>query len=240
MMAMSRLACAALLAAVSCSAFVVQTHPRGLMLRTRAAALPRLSMMFDRFGPSAVSVLMQAQQETRRMGCNEVGTEHLLLGVIQEPEGARNALTGAKIELESTRSAVSDLVGAAPAGDGAKKKGNGGIFDMLSREEEPLPFTGAAKRTFRGALEEAQRLNQDEVRSEHLLLAMLGDESLVQSNGAMTVLEALDVDVPALRAEVTKGAKQERELAVTGGREGGALPTLAQCGTDLTQAAKDS
>ena len=55
----------------------------------------------------------------------------------------------------------------------------------------------------------------------------------------MTVLEALDVDVPALRAEVTKGAKQERELAVTGGREGGALPTLAQCGTDLTQAAKD-
>ena len=111
------------------------------------------------------------------MGCNEVGTEHLLLGVIQEPEGARNALTGAKIELESTRSAVSDLVGAAPAGDGAKKKGNGGIFDMLSREEEPLPFTGAAKRTFRGALEEAQRLNQDEVRSEHLLLAMLGDEA---------------------------------------------------------------
>ena len=143
----------------------------------RRAAVPRLSMMFDRFGPSAVSVLMQAQQETRRMGCNEVGTEHLLLGVIQEPEGARNALTGAKIELESTRSAVSDLVGAAPAGDGAKKKGNGGIFDMLSREEEPLPFTGAAKRTFRGALEEAQRLNQDEVRSEHLLLAMLGDEA---------------------------------------------------------------
>ena len=64
-------------------------------------------------------------------------------------------------------------------------------------------------------------------------------QALAQSNGAMTVLEALDVDVPKLRAEVTKGAKQERELAVTGGREGGALPTLAQCGTDLTQAALD-
>ena len=73
---------------------------------------------------------------------NEVGTEHLLLGVLQEPDNAKGALGKADVDLGRTREMVAALVGQS---DAAEKKKGGGLFDMLSREEEPLPFTGASK-----------------------------------------------------------------------------------------------
>ena len=63
-------------------------------------------MMFDRFGPEAVNVLMYAQQETRRMGCAEVGTEHVLLGVLHTPEAAAKALKANGIELAAAQAKV--------------------------------------------------------------------------------------------------------------------------------------
>ena len=43
--------------------------------------------MFERFTDRARRVVVLAQEEARRLNHNYIGTEHILLGLIQEGEG---------------------------------------------------------------------------------------------------------------------------------------------------------
>lgn len=54
----------------------------------RARRLVPRAMMFERFTEKAVKVIMLAQEESKRMGHNFLGTEQLLLGLIEESTGA--------------------------------------------------------------------------------------------------------------------------------------------------------
>lgn len=84
-----------------------------------SSARPKRSvavMLFDKFGAEAVNVLMYvtteqhrmrqtetrrryAQQETRRVGLSEVGTEAIFLGVVHNPENVRNAHGGLALRI---------------------------------------------------------------------------------------------------------------------------------------------
>ena len=184
-------------------------------------------MLFDKFDAEAVNVLMYAQQETRKMGLSEVGTEQVLLGVLQCPENAKGALEASGATIEAVRDAV---------GGGKKNKGVvGDVAELFRREEEPLPFTGRSKQAFKGAVAEAEAMKVEEVRSEHLLLALLKDEDCE----AVTTLEACGVDVTALAKDVEKDAKRAKgELVGVGGKDG-TETTLASCGVDLTELARN-
>lgn len=46
-----------------------------------------MKMMFGRFTERAQKVLALAQEEAVRLGHNNIGTEHILLGLIREGEG---------------------------------------------------------------------------------------------------------------------------------------------------------
>ncbi|KAK7236137.1 ATP-dependent protease [Aureococcus anophagefferens] len=181
--------------------------------------------LFDKFDAEAVNVLMYAQQETRKAGLSEVGTEQVLLGVLQCPENAKAALEDAGATLEGARAQI-----------GGKKGGVvGDVAELFRREEEPLPFTGRSKAAFKVAVEEAAALKTEEVRSEHLLLALLRDAD----SEAVVVLNNMDIDVPALAKQVEKDAKRAKgELVGVGG--GDDKPTtLASCGVDLTELARN-
>lgn len=69
-------------------------------------------MMFGRFTERAQKVLALAQEEAVRLGHNNIGTEHILLGLIREGEGiAAKALIGLGLGLEKIQDEVEALIG---------------------------------------------------------------------------------------------------------------------------------
>jgi len=73
--------------------------------------------MFERFTPTARQVVVRAQEEAHAFGHPWLGTEHLLLGVLAQPEslGAR-ALAGVGVTLDTARVALSQMVGRGGQG----------------------------------------------------------------------------------------------------------------------------
>jgi ATP-dependent Clp protease ATP-binding subunit ClpC len=139
--------------------------------------------MFERFTDEARRVLVLAQEESRVLGHDFIGTEHLLLGILRHGTGpAPEALIAIGVTLEAARAQVAQTVrprGTAPTGS--------------------VPFTPRAKKTLELALREALQLGHDHIRTEHLLLGLL-DES--EGVGTRTLV-ALDVDLSRLRDDVT-------------------------------------
>src|SRR3984957_14340633 len=127
------------------------------MVLTRLDAAGRLLVMFERFTQRARHTVVLAQEEARRMHHNYIGTEHVLLGLLGEPEGgAARALAGFGFTLEGTRQEVSAIV--APG----KKEMSGHI-----------PFTPRAKKTLELALREALQLHHNYIGTEHILLGVI-------------------------------------------------------------------
>ena len=68
--------------------------------------------MFERFTDRARRVVVLAQEEARRLNHNYIGTEHILLGLIQEGEGhAAKAIEELNINIDSVRSEVVEIIG---------------------------------------------------------------------------------------------------------------------------------
>ena len=106
--------------------------------------------MFEHFDERARSCIVLAQEEARRLGHDELGTVHLLLGVA----GVDDGLLG--VELERVRAAVVALLGNGPA-----------------QPEGVMPFTAEAKAALEGANDEALKRGHTIIDAAHLLLAVL-------------------------------------------------------------------
>ncbi len=69
-------------------------------------------MMFGRFTERAQKVLALAQEEALRLGHSNIGTEHILLGLVREGEGiAAKALYGLGLSSEKIQEEVENLIG---------------------------------------------------------------------------------------------------------------------------------
>ena len=213
--------------------------PRGRS--PRGAAPPR--MFFERLSDDAVAAVMQAQQEAARMGCSEVGTEHLLLGLVQYPETADKALKSfgvGRVE-DVRREAV-----ALPGNGGGDEKKKGGLGDLFgsggsaggSGKGETLPFTGTAKKAFDASMKEAEGLKRSGIGSELLLVGCVTGAS---ESSAVTVLENLKVDVEGLTEALREAARSAPELVGAGksasGPSGEVSSTLDDFCTNLSEAA---
>ena len=139
------------------------------------------SIMFERFTDNAIKVVIRAQEESRRLGHNYVGTELLLLGLVGVSTGlASRALQMHGVNIAGARSEVEKVIGW---GDGAV--------------QVETSFTPRAKNVLRASCSEADKHNELLVHTEHLLLGLLADESNVQGV-AMSVLESLGVTPSAV------------------------------------------
>ena len=135
---------------------------------------------FARFTPRARNVVVGAQNEARAAGNAEIRPEHLVLGLLAEPQGlAMLALADQGVDPETLRRAVTLPAGA---------------------DEIPalIPFDGQAKKALELTFREALRLDHDYVGTEHLLLALL------ELEGGTGVLSGLGVDKAAVEAAVTQ------------------------------------
>ena len=183
------------------------------------------------FTPRAQQVLALARKEADRFHHNYVGTEHLLLGLINLGQGvAVNVLQKMGLDLDTVRQAVDEQVGLGPE---AKPSGN-------------VPYTPRVKKVLALAGKEAKGLNHSYVGTEHILLGLLREGEGV----AARVLKSLDVDVDRCRNEILSeldpnfSSSEETEASVAGNlgvdEKGKDMktPALKAFGRDLTEIAK--
>jgi len=193
----------------------------GAATPTRGSGLSSMSMMFERFNEKAIKAVMMAQEESRRLGHNYVGTEMMLVGVVSETSGAAaKVLRKLGVTLKDVKKAVEDMVG----------KGSG----MVAVE---IPFTPACKRVLSNAVEESRKLNSNAIDTAHILLALMKEEG----GKATELLQILKVDPSKIPEELSKEISEKEEKALVGvsskGGASGKTATLEEYGTDLTKAA---
>jgi ATP-dependent Clp protease ATP-binding subunit ClpC len=138
--------------------------------------------MFERFTDRARRVVVLAQEESRRLDHNYIGTEHILLGLIREGEGiAAKTLESLEISLEAVRQKVEDIIGHG------KKTPSGHI-----------PFTPRSKKVLELSLRESLELGHDYIGTEHVLLGLIREGEGV----AARVLRDLGAQLTAVRERV--------------------------------------
>jgi len=113
--------------------------------------------MFERFTNRARHVVVLSQEEARLLNHNYIGTEHILLGLLGEPESVGGqVLAGFGFTVDSAREEVAARVGRG-------KKGPAGH----------IPFTPRAKKTLELSLREALALKHKYIGTEHILLGLI-------------------------------------------------------------------
>lgn len=113
--------------------------------------------MFERFTEKAIKVIMLAQEETRRLGHNFVGTEQILLGLIGEGTAfSSRVLKSLGVNLDDARVEVQKIIG----------RGSGCMV-------VEIPFTPRAKRLLEFTWDEARELRHNFIGTEHILLGLI-------------------------------------------------------------------
>ena len=133
--------------------------------------------MFERFDGESRQVLVLAQEEARSLGHNFIGTEHLLLGTLAQGGATAQALVAQGLTLARARELVAGAIG--PTTD---------------RPAGAPPFTPRAKKVLELSLREAIRLDDDHIRTTHLVLGMIREGEGV----AAQVMARAGVDRDAL------------------------------------------
>ncbi|HBO52708.1 MAG TPA: NDP-hexose 4-ketoreductase, partial [Planctomycetes bacterium] len=184
--------------------------------------------MFDRFTDRARKVMALARKEAQRFNHDFIGTEHILLGLIQEGSGvAANVLKNLGVEISKIRSEIEKNVQSGPS--------------MVTMGQ--LPFTPRAKKVLELSMEEANELGHNYIGTEHLLLGLIRENDGV----AAQVLLDLNLKLEDVRFEVLEllGADSEPESAIpqssSEGKKGRSkTPALDAFGRDLTELARES
>lgn len=176
--------------------------------------------MFERFTEKAIKVIMLAQEESRRLGHNFVGTEQILLGLIGEGTGlAFKVLNSMGVTLKDARVEVEKIIG----------RGTGFVA-------VEIPFTPRAKRVLELSLEEARQLGHNYIGTEHLLLGLIRENEGV----AARVLENLGVVfLSKLRTQVIRSLGEAAEVSVGSNQSRSKTPTLEEFGSNLTEKAEE-
>jgi ATP-dependent Clp protease ATP-binding subunit ClpC len=192
--------------------------------------------MFDRFTDRARKVMGLARQEAQRFNHQYIGTEHILLGLIQEGSGvAANVLRNLDVDPDKIRQEVEKIVQDGPT--------------MATLGQ--LPFTPRAKKVLELASEEATNLRHNYIGTEHLLLGLIRENEGV----AAQVLMNLGLKLEEVREEVLEllGADMSNSDSGGGGSPGASgggnagekaskkskTPALDAFGRDLTELARD-
>ena len=176
-------------------------------------------MMFGRFTERAQKVLALAQEEAIRLGHNNIGTEHILLGLVREGEGiAAKALYGLGLSSEKIQKEVEELIGRGTDANGS------------------IHYTPRAKKVTELSMDEARKLGHSYVGTEHILLGLIREGEGV----AARVLNNLGVSLNKARQQVLQllGSNE------SGNHQGGSAtsantPTLDSLARDLTVIARE-
>ena len=180
--------------------------------------------MFERFTERARKVVVKAQDEARFLKQNYIGTEHLLLGLIDEKEGiAARVFIELGNAFEDIRAAIKDIV-----------------TEGTSESYEHIPFTPRAKKVLELSLREALQMGHNYIGTEHVLLGLLREGEGV----AARVLNSLGINLDNVKEKVKELINKQSYVSKPEGSTGtrdhkrGSLKVLNQYGKDLTKMAR--
>lgn len=140
--------------------------------------------MWQRFTERARTAIFYAQEEAQRFGDGYVSTEHLLLGLLREPDSmASRALIALGTNLPTVQREMEKLL---PVGE--------------TRPSQDMTLTPRAKRVIDLAYDEARNLNNNYIGTEHILLGLVREEEGL----ARQVLNKLGVELDRARREVMR------------------------------------
>ena len=181
-------------------------------------------MSFEKFTDKARKVLVLAQDEARSLHQPYVGTEHLLLGLIQEHEGlAAQALERLEVSYDDVVSNIRQII----------------AIDENADVSGHLQFTPRVKRVLENALREAMQMGQSYISTEHLLLGIVREGE----GTALDVLLRMGKTGDDVRSALNDLVGQSpvyagrSPMAPTG--MGSSDSMLKEFGTDLTRKARD-
>src|SRR5690625_271281 len=178
-------------------------------------------MMFGRFTERAQKVLALSQEEAVRLQHNNIGTEHILLGLIREGEGiAAKALQALDLQATKIQKAVEQLIGVG------------------KHATQTIHYTPRAKKVVELSQDEARKLGHSYVGTEHILLGLIREGEGV----AARVLNNLGVGLNKARQQVLKLLGTNESQAGRHGRGQSAnvrTPTLDSLAKDLTESARE-
>lgn len=172
----------------------------------------------------AKKALNYANRLSRSSGCNYVGTEHILAGLLKEGTGvAAEVLTANNVELEALLKLIDELVAAGEEVTVADRDG----------------YSPRTQMVLDRAREMADRFDSERIGTEHLLLAIIKEwdcaaSRLLNTMGAnpqklfVDILAAMGEDPAQYREEIQRGRNEEATLT----------PTLDQYSRDLTAMAR--
>jgi len=178
----------------------------------------------ERFTQRARHVLALAHQEAERTHQGFIGTEHLLLGLLEEDGGvAGRVLRELGLEIERVREMI-------------QRVSNPGDFETSKIELAP-----DTQQVLEFAIDEAHKMGHHYIGTEHLLLG------LVRSEGAaMEVLKKLGVTPDQIRRQTRRVLQESTgtgaavpETAKPGGKQEAKTPLVDQLASDLTTLAEE-
>ncbi len=176
---------------------------------------------FKRFTEKAGLALNLAIEGAREMGHTYIGTEHILLGLLREGSGVAAVVLAAR---GITVLRYTEKILAAESS---------GAYSSLTPED----FTPRAKAAMEAALTDAAMAQQRFAGTEHLLAAILRDDTSV----AVRLLQLLDGRPGELLGDIQQIVGSHAQGVGSTQRPGtakGRTPTLEQYGRDLTGLAR--
>lgn len=180
--------------------------------------------MFERFTERARKVVVKAQDEARFLKQNYIGTEHILLGLINEKEGmAARVFYELNVSFDDIRSAVREVVN-----------------EGTSESYEHIPFTPRAKKVLELSLREALQMGHNYIGTEHILLGLLKEGEGVAArvlNGMGITLDIVKEKVKELLSKQSYYSEPERAASEKNQKK--VLKMLVQYGRDLTLLAQE-
>ena len=183
--------------------------------------------MQKQYTQKARKALELAARLSQKMHHNYIGTEHILLGLIQEKTGvAAQILMENKVEEEKLLELIQNLI--AP-GEGI----------LVLDQDGYSPRTA---NVLENAGKEAERFRSEEIGTEHLLLAILkeNESAAVRLLNTMAInLQKLYIDLLVAMGEEGSFSKEDLKSAKSRKKNMGATPVLDQFSRDLTKLAQE-
>ena len=169
----------------------------------------------DRFTEGAKRALAYAQEAAKEMGHNHVGTEHLLLGLMRDRDGAAaQALFSLGISEKEVMLRTESLIGRS-----------------TRQFTDSFGYTPSTKKVLELSLYESKTLKTSYIGTEHVLLAILRERDCA----AARMLEGFGVTLAAVQAHLPDNTQQYKHAPVAEPEaERPATPALDQYGSDLT------
>lgn len=182
----------------------------------------------EKFTQSARRVLSLAHMEAERMQQSTIGSEHLLLALIQEESGvAGRVMRELGVELERAREMVLRVSGAG------------------NEKVEQIDLSADAQKILDNAIEEAQKMSSKYISTEHLLLALVESEL----GYAKDVITKLGITPDQIRRQVRRVLNESRNAPLSVNRSGTSqsrpkkkeekTPLVDQLAVDLTAYAEE-